>query len=437
MKASYLFFGVHLMGAVAWVLSMPGGFPLHHAHFLSNRLLPALLAGISVAGFIAALRRQARWSATFLLGLGTCWAMAALTTMACFPRSGLRIAVVGTLGAVVLILAALRIQRPVLKSPATLAVVLPLIVIGALLPWTQRAPDPSTLPLNPEFPITSPMAPASPVAAWFPLAPGAQLLSERASLRLVHEGCTLNIDPLLTFHSRSPDRSWTLFAPRAFHEVPARTLSSWLGHSDEVRASYTGFSTDHVEARRTPSGAIELAAFTRLADAVYSHLNAFTEISFSGHHRLQLRFSPCPEAPVDVRPMEYPRGLPSRLAYLDATGGFRVVEATSGEKGPFHPLASGRLGRNEPLTITFLDRGDPVVSITLLDWAAQASTELSPSAGWGLPQNAIEFSLASGEPASPAVLFITLASTSVGRGFDSVGHSAGTYINRLRVQLSP
>jgi hypothetical protein len=86
-------------------------------------------------------------------------------------------------------------------------------------------------------------------------------------------------------------------------------------------------------------------------------------------------------------------GLPSRLAYLDAQGGFHVVQATSGEKGLFHPLASGRLDRGQPLTITILDRDQPVASLTLLDWSSQASTELSPTAGWGLPQNAIEFSL--------------------------------------------
>jgi hypothetical protein len=64
-----------------------------------------------------------------------------------------------------------------------------------------------------------------------------------------------------------------------------------------------------------------------------------------------------------------------------------------------------------------------------------ASTELSPNPGWGLPQNAIEFSLP--DPASPANLFITLASTSVGRGFDSVSHAPGTYRNRIRIQPGP
>jgi hypothetical protein len=262
-------------------------------------------------------------------------------------------------------------------------------------------------------------------------------MPETASLRLVHQGCTLIVDPLLTFHSRSPDRFWTLFAPRAFHGAPARSLSGWQAHSNGIHTVYTGFGTDHVEAARTTNETVELTAFTRLAESVHSHLNTFTEVSITGHQRLSLRFSPCPDSPIEVPFMEYPRGRPARLAYLDPQGGFHVVQATSGEKGPFHPLASGRLDRGQPLTITILDRDQPVAFLTLLDWSSQASTDLSPTAGWGLPQNAIEFSLSDLDPSSPAALFITLASTSVGRGFDSVSHTRGTYRNRIRIETNP
>jgi hypothetical protein len=47
--------------------------------------------------------------------------------------------------------------------------------------------------------------------------------------------------------------------------------------------------------------------------------------------------------------------------------------------------------------------------------------------------NAIEFSLEGDAPGSEAALFITLAGTSVGRGWDTVGHAAGTYRNRMRI----
>ena len=88
-----------------------------------------------------------------------------------------------------------------------------------------------------------------------------------------------------------------------------------------------------------------LEAVTRLEQPVYSHLNSFCDVEVRGHGQLSLEFSPCPGVPVEVRPFDYPVGRPARFAFLEADGTFRVVEATSGEKGPFHTLASGRLGR--------------------------------------------------------------------------------------------
>ena len=63
------------------------------------------------------------------------------------------------------------------------------------------------------------------------------------------------------------------------------------------------------------------------------------------------------------------------------------------------------------------------------------ATQLSPTAGWGVPVNAIEFSLSPYDhsPTGPASIFITLAATSVGRGWDCVGHSAGAYRNRITI----
>jgi hypothetical protein len=110
-----------------------------------------------------------------------------------------------------------------------------------------------------------------------------------------------------------------------------------------------------------------------------------------------------------------------------------VVEATSGEKGPFTELARGKLSRDEKLTITFHDEDRPVGRITLTDFASQASTQISPTAGWGVPQNAIEFTLEFDRPDSLASIFVTLAGTSVGRGWDRVGHAAGIYRNRLEI----
>jgi hypothetical protein len=110
-----------------------------------------------------------------------------------------------------------------------------------------------------------------------------------------------------------------------------------------------------------------------------------------------------------------------------------VEEAASGEKGPFRTLAQGTLLPHEPLTIALYDDDRPAGRITLDDWSAQLSTQLSPTAGWGVAENAIGLSLAGASPSSPASIFISLASTSVGRGWDCVGHAAGTYRNRVGI----
>ena len=182
-------------------------------------------------------------------------------------------------------------------------------------------------------------------------------------------------------------------------------------------------------------GSIRLEAMARLPLPVFSHLNSFCDLEVSGHRGLSLSFSPCPEMLIDVRPADYPTGRPLRLAYRDARGGFHVVEATSGEKGPFRELAGGRLARSEPLAITLHDLGVAQARVVIEDWAAQAGTALSPAAGWGVPVNAIEFSLDGERPGSPAGIYITLAGTSVGRGWDSVGHAAGTYRNRMKIEI--
>ena len=97
-------------------------------------------------------------------------------------------------------------------------------------------------------------------------------------------------------------------------------------------------------------------------------------------------------------------------------------------------LAKGPMAPTDPLVITMYDDDVPAVRVTLMDWAAQCGTQLSPTAGWGLPVNAIEFTRLGQAERSQIYIFITLAATSVGRGWDSVGHSPGTYINRMKIE---
>jgi hypothetical protein len=243
--------------------------------------------------------------------------------------------------------------------------------------------------------------------------------------------------PRLEFISRSPDRFWTVFAPARQVPPPALVHVERTGLELHVHDADRG----SLRVQETSVGTAAIEARTLVDAPVYSHLNAFAELSVTGHRRLGLRFSPRPELVVEVVHSDYPFGAPTRFAYLDARGTFRIVQASDAEKGPFTTLGEGPLARGEPLGIVLVEIGAfprrELATLVFRDWSLQLSTELSPTAGWGLPQNAIEFRCASSGPTSAVSIDLTLAGTSVGRGWDSVGHRAGVYTNRIEIRLPP
>ena len=85
--------------------------------------------------------------------------------------------------------------------------------------------------------------------------------------------------------------------------------------------------------------------------------------------------------------------------------------------------STGTLRRGEPVTLTFADEGGPVAAWTIEGFGEQANVEPSPTAGWGMPQNAIRFDADGGG----VLVYVTLAGTGVGWGFDTVVHAAGRY----------
>jgi len=265
------------------------------------------------------------------------------------------------------------------------------------------------------------------------LNPNTRLDLNRALVTITHGSIVLGIEPLLTFRDFSPDACWTLFAPPQGFDGTYRPT----GTSGNTQPPTHLFAASHTSASMqvdADTDAVKILVRDVLNAPVWSHLNTFTELSLAGHKHLFIEFSPCPGQRIEVRKSDYPFGRPARFAYLDAKEIFHVVEASNAEKGPFHDLASGRLRRTQSLTMTFYDDQTPVFSVTMDDFASQCSTELSPTAGWGVPMNAIEFSLSADAPNAAASVFISLASTSVGRGYDSVGHLGGTYRNRMLVQ---
>jgi hypothetical protein len=196
---------------------------------------------------------------------------------------------------------------------------------------------------------------------------------------------------------------------------------------------YSDGSELHLRSPST-SDALELTAYVPVSTDTFSHLNSFCVLEIIGHRRISLAFSPCRDHVVDVQPADYPIGRPARFAYVNSIGQFHVVEATSGEKGPFHSLATGTLKRGDVLSIEIHNDDQAMAEVTLSDWSAQLSTDLSPTAGWGIAMNAIEFQRHGDGTESPVSIWITLAATSIGRGWDTVGHRAGIYRNQISLR---
>ena len=416
--------------AVAWWRFSPQGFPPSHPLFWVNTAGPALIAALGAAGVCsAAADRGWAWRAA-LPALGAFWFAAGLTGRIIMPVSaGLPALALGALGGVLLI-ASLAVTDGGRKLPAVCAAAGALA--GAILPFTQRASPFECAPLKAAVPTQALRADTPP--AVLALSGRVDFKPGPAAVRVLSSGPVLEVLPLLRFESRSPDAGWVLLVPKRERLGPARRLIGWAFDEGAAAASYDGDGMSSLRVRASPSGVTSITAFTTIDAPVFSHLNSYCRLRLSGHERISIGFSPCKEIRFPIEPADYPRGRPLRFAYRDNKNRFHVVEARSGEKGPFRQLASGALGPRETLTLTLYDAERSVFEVAFDDWAAQAGTGLSPTAGWGVPVNGVDFRREGERREDPCIITLTLAATGVGRGWNTVGHSAGTYRNRIRVR---
>jgi hypothetical protein len=429
---------VHCAAALAVWWLLPGGFPFVHERFFAHRLLPALIVCSAPVVALAAQRRAPQLP-LLLLAFPAAWVGMALALLFAFPNSGPGLALAAATIAVCLFLGLALVAH--VAALARMRFVTALCSLGAAccgagFVLTQRSPAPSTHPHSDASAVPDArVGPALDVDLPLQLAPWLHVVPSLDEIRVAAGALQVVVSPRLEFVSVSPDRFWTVFAPR--RREPRRELAVF-------RHAELGLQIDDSQGERwrvfSPStGGAVVAVQSTLAQPVYSHLNSFAELRISGHERLGLRFSPCPQLLVEVGYSDYPVGAPAEFAYLDADEIFHVVRASSAEKGPFTRLGSGSLKRGQALEITLLELGAQsereLARFAFADWSRQASTELSPTAGWGVPQNAVEFGLASTDPRSDAYIDLTLAGTSVGRGWDSVGHASGIYINRIEIRL--
>jgi hypothetical protein len=196
-----------------------------------------------------------------------------------------------------------------------------------------------------------------------------------------------------------------------------------------VRLSYKDEDASLLDVT-TDKSALHLDARSRLPKPIYSHANTFAELTVQGHKKLSLAFSSLAGKRIDVASAT----APARFAWLDAAGVLHVTQADNRARGPYTELAAGNLGK-APLQITIFDGDKAMFTVTLDDFAAQASTAASPTAGAGITVNAIEFARGGDPETAPVLITLSLAATTIGRGTASVGHAAGVYRDRVTVTL--
>lgn len=417
---------LHGLMAVMMVRALPRGFPVGQLRFGSNLVVPVLIAAGCIAGLVL-LRRRPRGASAVVWGLAGCWGAGGVVASLFHPRSLPLAWVAGVAVAVGLgALAWPDWRRSWFQVGGLL---LTGAVLGAVVVLAQRAPLASTRPVNAELPrVNTGWGAGS--AQWKNPDGNVRVSPQEAVVWMECGGLKLRLEPLLTFISRSPDRFWSNLAPAQTNAVQ-RQVIALTASQRSVEVAYRDDGTSVLGVFDTGE-TLDIDAFTLLKRSVFSHLNTYLWVELEGQPGLKVEFSVAPGKPVEILPAEYPTGLPERAAYLTGDNTLHVVEASTGEKGPFKSLLEGKLEGS--LVVTLHDAQGPACSLELKDWASQASTELSPTAGWGLPQNAIEFRRTGPEATAPAQLIFTLAGTSLGRGWNTVGHAPGVYANHLKLR---
>lgn len=434
------------------------GFPITHLRFWMNQALPWILSALCLAGMVLAWRRQSRLFSLIVLTIPIAYASAVLAGLLVFPESavcdvrrmldpswlydsflfryGLWLPFLlwaASLG----LLAVFTVWRR-RGPPAVLGLAAATgACLGFTFIWALRAEDPSTYPAGQMLPSLPEGCESMQPDQVF-LADDMTLDYETGTVRLSHQGLEIAVRSTLAFYSVSLERGWTLFASPQWRKKYKIRFASVYHHQDEFYLKYEGGNQAlvRVKGSRQKGEPVEIETWTSLPEPVFSHLDSFTEVSVGDYNDLSISLSPFPEERFELRRHSHPDyWIHQGFAYVDAHNRFHWAKGAREEHGPFRYLAHGRLAREDPLILTIFNEDRAVCRITLYDWSEQASTALSPTAGWGVPANAVEAFVGPTSKDNVASIVFQLAATSIGRGYDTVGHKAGAYRNRMTIEL--
>lgn len=420
-------FSINLFLAAAWKWLSPQGFPLSHSRFWLNSIVPLIVIAFTLAGLIGLMSNKHRLAATAAVMLSVGWLAIGFTSRYLFPQSLRGFWLFAVFAALSLAGLAWQLRREVYHASLRwIPLMLLPVITGTFVVWAQVPPVPSTTPLQDSLPTLHSGSFKKPPQT-FRLSENVHFSQLSTSLSMRHGNIELRCFPLIKFDRISPDGFWSLLAPP---QKKRRPLVEYISDSE-----HHWFRYDEQAIIRFPVsqqiGEVRCDSWSCITKETYSHLNDFCALVIEGHRNLSIAFSPCQEIRIPITPADYPTGRPARFAYLNTDQTLNVVEARSGEKGPFRILAQGPLLKGEKLAILLFDGEKLITTWTLGDWSRQLSSDLSPSAGWKVPANAIQFRRSGDAKDSLVEIFITLAGTGIGRGWETVGHRAGVYRNKM------
>lgn len=375
-------------GAALWMVEAPAGYPLGTPPWWMGRGLPTAVVALALLALLG--HRSLR--EPLLLGLPALPLTFAASLLLVFPASGrgpLGFLLVITASLAALTLATVRPSRPSLAA-----------LVAALL-WAAPGAGASVM-------MQAPPASARPLA----LAPpwdGAPVDGVAQDVAFL-DGVEIAVRAGLVLEGASPDGGWSLFSPGFAPDVACEPLGG------------------------RPLGGgrlLSLDVGCHLPDPAWAHLGTAALIEIRGAPNLSLSLA-SPDSPRVPFPRSPQRASEPATAVSLSEGTLRLVRGTRDEKGPWTTVATTPL-LDGVVRLWLYEGAVPLAEIALPDYAMHASREPSPTAGWGLPQNAIEFRGA-GPRDDVARIWVSYAATSLGRGYDTVGYPAGSYRSRVEVR---
>ena len=222
--------------AFMWILSMPGGFPNTSLHFWVKNLIMPLGLLISITFFYFSYTKNDKMILIhrtgllgFLLGIG-------ISAKIVFPITfGVTSFLILSIGFGLIFCTVLK-DFSQIKLRVYCACLLGAALPGIILTFSQRGLPAQTEPFDVKL-ETVEGEDKKTVQSFY--SENFRFDSVNQGAKLSHGESALQIYPVLTFNSMSPDKCWTIFSPLQYFSPPQMKLMNWRNESGKITCNYT------------------------------------------------------------------------------------------------------------------------------------------------------------------------------------------------------